>query len=120
MYPKQTISISRCEAQAMSNEKVKSLGEKRGEKKSETIQDAVKRAKQLIRNNNAENLEEPEGLASGDMKKFLNNPDKYGKVTPFQKPLNPWGLPPTCSIGGKKNRSSQPVSRGLQKPSWKS
>ena len=63
----------------MSNNKVKSLAEKRNEKQTETIQDAIKRAKQLIRNNNAENLEEPEGLASGDMKKFLNNPDEYEK-----------------------------------------
>ena len=63
----------------MSNEKVKSLAEKRSEKQTETIQDAVKRAKQLIRNNNAENLEEPKGLASGDIKKFLSNPDEYEK-----------------------------------------
>jgi hypothetical protein len=63
----------------MSNEKVKSLAEKRGEKQTETIQDAIKRAKQLIRNNNAENLEEPEGFASGDMKKFLSNPDEHEK-----------------------------------------
>jgi hypothetical protein len=26
-----------------------------------------------------ENLEEPEGFASGDMKKFLENPDTYKK-----------------------------------------
>jgi hypothetical protein len=63
----------------MNNEKVKSLAEKRTEKQTETIQNAVKRAKQLIRNNNAENLEEPEGLASGDMKKFLSDPDEYDK-----------------------------------------
>ena len=63
----------------MSNEKVKSLAEKRAEKQTETIQDAVKRAKQLIRNNNAEHIEEPERLASGDMKKFLRNPDEYEK-----------------------------------------
>lgn len=63
----------------MSNEKVKSLAEKRSEKQTETIQDAIKRAKQLIRNNNAEHIEEPEGLASGDMKKFLSDPDEYEK-----------------------------------------
>lgn len=63
----------------MSNEKVKSLAEKRSEKQTETIQDAIKRAKQLIRNNNAENIEEPGGLASGDMKKFLSDPDEYEK-----------------------------------------
>ena len=63
----------------MSNEKVKSLAEKRSEKQTETIQDAIKRAKQFIRNNDAENIEEPEGLASGDMKKFLNDPDEYEK-----------------------------------------
>ena len=63
----------------MSNEKVKSLAEKRNEKQTETIQDAVKRAKQLIRNNNAENLEEPEWLASGDMKRLLKGPDEYEK-----------------------------------------
>jgi hypothetical protein len=49
----------------------------RTEKQTETIQDAIKRAKQLIRNNNANNLEEPEGLASGDMKNFLSGPDEY-------------------------------------------
>ena len=63
----------------MNNKKVKSLAEKRTEKQTETIQDAVKRAKQLIRNNNAENLEEPEGLASGDMKKFRRDPGEYEK-----------------------------------------
>jgi hypothetical protein len=77
MYPKQIIFISGCEGQAMSNEKVKSLAEMRTEKQTETIQDAIKRAKQLIRNNNANNLEEPEGLASGDMKNFLSGPDEY-------------------------------------------
>jgi hypothetical protein len=63
----------------MNNEKVKSLAEKRAEKHPETIQDAVKLVKQLIRNNNAENLEDPEGLASGDMKKFLSDPAEYDK-----------------------------------------
>ena len=63
----------------MNNEKVKSLAEKRAEKHPEPIQDAVKRAKQLIRNSNAENLEEPEGLVSGDMKEFLSDPDEYDK-----------------------------------------
>ncbi|CCU72369.1 hypothetical protein [Thalassolituus oleivorans] len=63
----------------MSNEKVKSVAEKRSEMKAETIQGAIKRTKQLIRNNNADNLEEPEGLASGDMKKFLSGPDEYEK-----------------------------------------
>jgi len=63
----------------MTDEKVKSLAKTRGKKQTETIQDAIRRAKQLIRNNNAENIEEPEGLASGDMNKFINNPEEYEK-----------------------------------------
>jgi hypothetical protein len=63
----------------MNNDKVKSLAEKRVEKHPEPIQVVIKRARQLLRNNYAENLEEPEGLASGDMKKFLSDSDGYDK-----------------------------------------
>ncbi|WP_020410566.1 hypothetical protein [Hahella ganghwensis] len=62
----------------MSDDNVKHLNDKR-EINDDSISDAIKRAKQHIRNIGAEDLAEPEGLASGDMKKFLENPDAYEK-----------------------------------------
>ena len=44
-----------------------------------SISDAIKRAKQHIRNVGAEDLQEPDGFASGDMKKFLEDPEAYEK-----------------------------------------
>ncbi|MFV1872122.1 MAG: hypothetical protein ACMZ64_02180 [Oleiphilus sp.] len=63
----------------MSDEKIKHLSDKQREKNSGSIKDAIKRAKQHIRNVGADDLEEPEGFASGDMKKYLENPDAYEK-----------------------------------------
>lgn len=63
----------------MSDEKIKHLSDKQREKYGHSIKDAIKRAKQHIRNLGADDLEEPEGLASGDMKKFLDDPDVYEK-----------------------------------------
>ncbi|WP_444995439.1 hypothetical protein [Aliikangiella sp. IMCC44359] len=63
----------------MMSNKVKSINQQRNKKKQTSIADAIKRAKQHIRNVGAEDLEEPDGLASGDMKKFLEDPDLYEK-----------------------------------------
>ncbi|MEJ2682340.1 MAG: hypothetical protein P8176_01385 [Gammaproteobacteria bacterium] len=63
----------------MSDDKIKHLSDKQSEKNGSSIKDAIKRAKQHIRNVGADNLEEPEGFSSGDMKKFLENPDEYDK-----------------------------------------
>lgn len=60
----------------MSDENIKHLGGKqRG--RSSSITDAIKRAKQRIRNAKADDLDEPEGFASGDMKRFLADPEEY-------------------------------------------
>ena len=59
------------------SDKIKQISEQRRKKKPGSIADAIKRAKQHIRNVGADNLEEPEGFASGDMKKFLEDPDAY-------------------------------------------
>lgn len=56
----------------MSDEKIKHLSDKT---RGASIKDAIKRAKQFIRNVGADDLDEPEGFASGDMKKFLENPE---------------------------------------------
>jgi hypothetical protein len=61
------------------SEKIKRLSVQRRKKKPESIRDAVRRGAQHIRNVGAENLEEPEGFASGDMKKFLEDPEAYDK-----------------------------------------
>jgi len=61
------------------NDKIKQINQQRSKKKPGSIEDAIKRAKQHIRNVDAENLEEPEGFASGDMKKFLEDSDEYEK-----------------------------------------
>lgn len=60
----------------MSDDKIKHLSDK---KRGDSIKDAIKRAKQHIRNVGAGDAQEPEGFASGDMKKFLENPDEYEK-----------------------------------------
>lgn len=52
------------------SDKVKQLNDKRRKHKGECVEDAIKRAKLHIRNIGAENLEEPEGFASGDMDKL--------------------------------------------------
>lgn len=44
-----------------------------------SIADVIERAKQRIRDLDAGKAEEPEGFASGDMKKYLENPEKYEK-----------------------------------------
>jgi hypothetical protein len=61
------------------SDKIKHLSKQMRKKKSQTIADAIKRAKAHIRNMCAEDMEEPEGFASGDMKKFLENPDSDEK-----------------------------------------
>lgn len=58
-------------------DKIEHLSDQARKKKPQSIADAIRRAKAHIRNVGAENLEEPEGFASGDMKKFLENPDAY-------------------------------------------
>jgi hypothetical protein len=63
----------------VSEDKIKHLSDKQREKNGGSIKDAIKRAKQHIRNIAADDLEEPEGFVSGDMKKFLENPDECEK-----------------------------------------
>lgn len=58
------------------SEKVKHISDA---KKKGSISDAIRRAKQHIRNVGAEDIAEPEGFASGDMKKFLEDPESYEK-----------------------------------------
>ncbi len=58
------------------NDKIKHLSDQARKNKSDSIEDAIKRAKQHIRNRKAEDLEEPEGFASGDMKKFLDEQEE--------------------------------------------
>lgn len=61
------------------NDNVEHLSDQRCKKDSKSIKDAIKRAKQHVRNVGAEQLVEPEGFASGDMKKFVNDPEGYEK-----------------------------------------
>lgn len=61
----------------MSSQKIKKLSDKQREKETNSISSAMKRAKQHIRNIEAEDLDEPTALASGDMDLFLKNPNKY-------------------------------------------
>lgn len=53
------------------------LNDKRRDNERDSIKDAIKRAKQYIRNVGVDDSGEPEGFGSGDMKTFLENPDKY-------------------------------------------
>ncbi|GAB1256183.1 hypothetical protein NBRC116494_06850 [Aurantivibrio plasticivorans] len=61
------------------SKKVENLTEHRNKKKPPTVQEAARRAARRFRDMVPKDLEEPEGLASGDMKKFLENPDEYEK-----------------------------------------
>ena len=63
----------------MSEKKIERLSDKQRKKNGGAIRDAIRRARQHVRNVGADNLEEPEGFASGDMKKFLENPEEYEK-----------------------------------------
>lgn len=63
----------------MSDEKIEHLNDKRRDKDGSSIKDAIKRAKQHIRNLDVDGLEEPEGFVSGDMKKFLEDQIDYEK-----------------------------------------
>lgn len=63
----------------MSDEKIEHLSDKQRAKNGGSVKDAIKRAKARIRNIGADDLEEPEGFASGDMKKFLANPEEFEK-----------------------------------------
>lgn len=58
-------------------EKIKHISD--AKKKKGSISDAIRRAKQHIRNVGAEDTSEPDGFASGDMKKFLEDPESYEK-----------------------------------------
>ena len=53
------------------SDKIKQISDQRRKKKSVSIEDAIKRAAQHIRNIGADKLEEPEVLASGDMRKIF-------------------------------------------------
>ena len=57
------------------SDKIKQISDQRRKKKTVSIEDAIKRAAQHIRNVGADKIEEPDALVSGDMKKFLENPD---------------------------------------------
>lgn len=59
--------------------KVESLSEHRNKKKPRSIEEAAKAAARRFRDNAPKDAEEPEALASGDMKKFPENPDEYEK-----------------------------------------
>jgi len=64
------------------SDKIKNLNEQRRKAKpqstQEVIKDAIKYARQHIRNVGAEDLKEPEGFASGgDMNEFAKDPDAY-------------------------------------------
>ena len=52
---------------------------KQHEKNGSSVTDAIKRTQRHIRNNNANDLDEPEGFASGDMEKFLENTEECEK-----------------------------------------
>lgn len=63
----------------MSNEKIKHLSDKQRDRSGNPIRDAIKRAQQHVRNAGVDDLEEPRGFVSGDMKRFLENPDEHEK-----------------------------------------
>lgn len=61
------------------SKKVENLSKHRNKKKPITLDEAAKRAARRFRDLAPKDIEEPEALASGDMKKFLENPEEYEK-----------------------------------------
>lgn len=57
------------------SDKIRRISEQRSRKKANSIALAIRRAAQHIHNVGVYKFEEQEALASGDMKKFLENPD---------------------------------------------
>ncbi len=61
------------------SKKIENLTEHRNRKKPLTVEEAARRAARRFRDMAPNDIEEPEALASGDMKKFLENLDDYEK-----------------------------------------
>ena len=61
------------------SEKIVHLSKYRNKKIPRSIEEAAKAAVRRFRDQTPKDLVEPEGLASGDMKKFLQDPDAYEK-----------------------------------------
>ena len=57
--------------------KIENLSEHWNKNKTRSIEEAAKAAARRFRDNAPRDAEEPEALASGDMKKFLDDPNKY-------------------------------------------
>lgn len=58
------------------NDKIRHISDQADKNKSSSLESAIMRAKQHIRNRTPDGLDEPEGFASGDMKKHLDEYDK--------------------------------------------
>lgn len=71
------------------SKKIEILSKHRNKKKPATIEEAAKRAARRFRDCASKDIEEPEALASGDMKKFLEDPDAYEKDEDDEREDNP-------------------------------
>lgn len=56
---------------------IRRISDHRRKKKPLSIEEAVRAAAQHARNVSANDLDEPQGLASGDMEKFLKDPEAW-------------------------------------------
>ena len=61
------------------SKKVENLTEHRNKKKPRTIEESAKAAARRFRDMAPNEIEEPDGLASGDMEKLLEDPDAWEK-----------------------------------------
>lgn len=59
------------------SKKIENLTRHRNKKKPASVEEAARRAARRFRDLAPQDIEEPEALASGDMKKFLEDPDAY-------------------------------------------
>ncbi len=57
--------------------KIEHISDHKRKKKPRTMEESLKVAKQHMRNNKVDDLEEPQDLASGNMDKFINDRDKW-------------------------------------------
>lgn len=61
------------------SKKVENLSKHRNKKNPVSIEEAAKRAARRFREGAPADIEEPDALASGDMEKFLEDPEAYEK-----------------------------------------
>ncbi len=59
------------------SKEIEHISDHKRKKKPRSMEDSLRLAKQHMRNNKVDDLDEPQDLASGDMDKFINDREKW-------------------------------------------